>query len=38
MAKVAVVILLSSEAAIGTEVEPFWAMVLLFIETYFERF
>ena len=38
MAKVAVIILLSSEAVIGTEVEPFWAMVLLFIDTYFERF
>ena len=38
MTKVAVIILLSSKADIGTEVEPFWAMVLLFIDTYFERF
>ena len=37
MTKVAVIIILSSEAAIGTEIEPSWAMALLFVDTCFDE-
>ena len=37
MTKVAVIIILSSEAAIGTEIEPSWTMALLFVDTCFDE-